>query len=727
VVWRKSRWVDTNLIPDSLCVPLNQITNLTAQVAADGTLKWDAPAGHWTILRVGHTPTGHENETGGGGRGLECDKFNPAAARVQFDGWFGATIRQVGPELAGRVLKIFHVDSWEAGSQNWSPVFRGEFVKRRGYDPTAYLPAFAGVPVGSGEASERFLFDVRQTIAELVADNFFGTMAGLAHEHGCEFSAECVAPTMMSDDLLHYDQVDVPMGEFWLRSPTHDKPNDVQDAVSAAHIYGKKIAQAEAFTELRLQWDEQPAMLKALGDHNLCVGINRLVLHVFMENPWTNRIPGVTLGGVGTFLQRDQTWWDMVGGWIDYLSRCEAMLQQGRPVADVLYFTGEELPNRAILPTRYDPPLPSGYAADSINRDALLRLATVKHGRIDLPGGASYAVLVLPKLAIMTPEVLVKLRELATQGARIYGPPPEFSASWAELPGNDEVFDSLVAGVWGKGLAGTNTILKTMLQEQGVGPDLMAPEEVEWTHRSAESGEIYFVSNQRDEARVVQVSLRGAGKNLGVYNPVTGEIAVPDQVVRTNNRTVASLSLPAHGSAFVVASGGKSHAEPLPQAESAREIAGEWKVSFDPALSGWSQPAEFSELASWTTREEPGIHFYSGTAVYAKTFTWDKPIPKGRYWLDLGSLADLATVTLNGKDCGTAWTPPYRVEITGALQRGENKLVIRVANTWNNRLVGDRGLPAAQRKTWTNAADRPEKAGLLPAGLLGPVKVMFAE
>ncbi|HEX4343461.1 MAG TPA: glycosyl hydrolase, partial [Verrucomicrobiae bacterium] len=336
VVWRKSSRATAEQIPDLDCVPLDKIINLTRHLGTNGQLTWTAPPGDWTILRLGYTPTGHHNDTAGGGKGLECDKFNPAAARIQFEGWFGETIRQVGPQLASRVLKIFHVDSWEAGSQNWSPVFQREFRRRRGYDPTPYLPLFAGIPVGSAEISERFLFDVRQTIADLVKDNFFGTMASLAHKHGCEFSAESVAPTMMSDGMLHQSKTDVPMGEFWYHSPTHDKPNDVADAISAAHVYGKNIVQSEAFTELRLQWDEHPAMLKALGDHNFCLGINRFVLHVFMHNPWLDRVPGMTLGGVGNFFQRDQTWWNFAGAWINYLSRCEATLQQGHPIADVL-------------------------------------------------------------------------------------------------------------------------------------------------------------------------------------------------------------------------------------------------------------------------------------------------------------------------------------------------------------------------------------------------------
>jgi len=244
--------------------------------------------------------------------------------------------------------------------------------------------------------SERFLFDVRQTIADLTVEKFFGTMVELAHDHGCEFSAEATAPTMTGEGMRHFGVVDVPMGEFWLRSPTHDKPNDIQDAVSAAHVYGKSIVQAEAFTELRLRWDEHPGMLKALGDKHFALGINRFVYHVFMQNPWLNRRPGITLGGVGTFFQRDQTWWGMAGAWFDYTRRCQALLQRGRPVAEVAYFTGEELPARAVLLDRRSPALPAGYTADSINRDALLRLAKAKDGRIVLPGGASYAVLILP-------------------------------------------------------------------------------------------------------------------------------------------------------------------------------------------------------------------------------------------------------------------------------------------------------------------------------------------
>ncbi|MDB5146963.1 MAG: DNA-binding protein, partial [Mucilaginibacter sp.] len=305
-VWRLSKRSTEAQLPANLCVEKNKVIDLTDKLSADGILNWVAPAGRWTIIRIGHTSTGHTNATGGGGIGLECDKFNPEAAKMQFENWFGEAIKQVGPDLAKRVLKIFHVDSWECGSQNWSPVFAAEFKKRRGYDLLPYLPLMAGVPMESAEKSEKVLADVRQTIAELLVDNFYGTMAKLAHEKGCTFTAESVAPTMMSDGMLHYQKADIPMGEFWFRSPTHDKPNDMLDAISGGHIYGKNIIQAEAFTELRLFWDEHPGMLKATADRNFALGINHYVFHVNVHNPWLDRKPGMTLDGIGLFFQRDQ-------------------------------------------------------------------------------------------------------------------------------------------------------------------------------------------------------------------------------------------------------------------------------------------------------------------------------------------------------------------------------------------------------------------------------------
>jgi len=797
-VWRVSLPTTSTQVPDSECVPLTSVLNITDRFAADGHLAWDAPPGNWIILRIGHTSTGHQNETGGGAKGLECDKFNPEAVRLQFDHWFGETIRQVGPELAGRVLKVFHVDSWECGSQDWSPVFRAEFTRRRGYDPLPYLPVIAGIPVQSADVSERFLHDVRQTIADLLEDNFFGTFESLAKAQGCVFSSEAVAPTMVSDDLRHFSTVDIPMGEFWLRSPTHDKPNDILDAVSGAHIYGKPLAQAEAFTEVKLGWDESPAMLKAPGDLNYAIGINRFVFHVFVHNPWLDRQPGMTLSGIGNFLQRDQTWWKPGRAWVEYTQRCQALLQTGTPVADIAVFTGEEIPSRAILPGELVAALPGlfgaesvaretqratntgqpqhsepegivasdnipspaasidplrGYAYDSINRDALLRLAQVHNGRIELPGGASYAMLVLPAARpmspaadVMSPEVAAKLKALAQAGATILvSTPPTHSPSLKNYPASDDAVRQIAADIWpagnsthrvGQGRVLAAPFIKASLDSLGIARDVIVTDAtrqkaggIAWNHRTAPGLDIYFFSNQRDTTQTIDVSLRASVRVPELWDAVTGEIRRAAEWHIDNGRTVLPLRLEPNGSIFVVlremtpntsASSGKNWIEP----KTAQTFSGPWQVTFDANHRGQKVPITFDHLDDWTTRPEPGIQSYSGTAAYTQTFDWassgTKPM---RVWASLGRVADLAEVYLNGISCGVAWTAPYRVEITPALHPGTNTLKIEVTNTWLNRLLDDATLPPDQRTTWTPANPRRD-AKPISAGLLGPVTLV---
>lgn len=807
-VWRISRPTTAEEMPPTSCLRCDRIVDITRHLDANGRLAWEVPDGRWTILRLGHTSTGHRNDTGGGGRGLECDKFSRGAVRLQFDHWFGEALRRAGPQLAGRILSTLHVDSWECGSQNWSKTFRSEFERRRGYDLLPYLPAMAGIPVESAEVSGRFLHDVRETIAELVVDVFYDTLAERARESGVRFSAENVAPTMTSDGMLHFRSVDEPMGEFWLRSPTHDKLNDVLDAVSGAHVYAKPVVQAEAFTELRLSWDEHPAMLKALGDRNYAFGINRFVYHVFTHNPWLDRRPGMTLSNIGLFFQRDQTWWRKARGWVDYARRCQALLQWGRPVADVAVFTGEEVPRRAVLPERLVSTLPGifgaevvrreeerlsnrggpiaemptgvwhsanmadpadwadplrGYAYDSINPDALLRLATVRDGRIELPGGASYAVLVLPGAHAMspvgdamTPEIATRLRELVEARATvILSEPPTHSPSLRGYPACDHTVRMIAAELWPRGRddarprgaavrrLGQGRVLEGPFHEDsfaklGIEPDLVATDRagprtngLAWTHRSARGTDLYFLSNQRDEWRDLEVSLRVTGRRPELWDPVTGEIRRATTWRIGNGRTLLPLRLAPSGSVFVVLrettsvrSQAEGPNEPRPRV--VERLEGAWQVSFDRGGGGPEQPLVFDRLLSWAERPEHGVRHYSGTAAYEQGFRWEPP-PGGRprVFLDLGEVANLAEVVVNGKPCGVAWTPPYRVEITDALRPGDNRVRIEVTNTWANRLIGDQSLPEGERLTWTTASSTlVEGRPPLVAGLLGPVTVV---
>lgn len=766
LVWRVSSATKETEVGKKDCYALSQVINLSNQFNNNSTgdfkektLTAVLPKGKWKLLRMGHTATGHTNATAGGGKGLECDKFNPVTVRKQFDNWFAQAFVKTNPEVARRVLKYMHVDSWECGSQNWSANFAIEFKKRHGYDLMPYLPLLAGIPMESAERSEKILRDVRTTISELVVDVFYKVLADCAKEYDCQFSAECVAPTMVSDGLLHYQKVDLPMGEFWLNSPTHDKPNDMLDAISGAHIYGKNIIQAEGFTEVRGTWDEHPGMLKTLLDRNYALGINRLFYHVYVHNPWLNRKPGMTLDGIGLFFQRDQTWWDKgAKAFSDYATRCQTLLQYGHPVTDIAVFTGEEIPRRSILPERLVPSLPGifgaerveserirlanegqplrvrpvgvthsanmadpekwvnplrGYAYDSFNKDALLRLAKAENGRMILPGGASYKVLVLPLARPMnpdpvelSPEVKQKINELKEAGVLI-----------PAIPYKEDDFSAY-----------------------GLERDLIVPEDIAWTHRRGDLGNIYFIANQKEETRTFTASMRISGSKPECWNPVTGEIDTNPLYELKDNRTEVTLTLAPNESVFVVFStegisknsGDDSQKQKLWKekknlAKEVREISldmEEYQINF----LNTGKEVTRETLFDWSKEEDEQIRYYSGTAIYKTTFRWKNKLKKDeQVYLNLGKICDIATVRLNGVDCGTIWTAPYRADITAALKKGMNELEIEVTNTWANALKGADEGKAPFDEIWTNAKYRRAEKTLLPAGLLGPLSFSVIE
>lgn len=744
LVWRVAQATTPDELTEEDCVQLDEVIDLTDRIAGDHAVV-RLPEGRWRILRLGHTTTGHTNATGGAGRGLECDKFSRTAVEKQIDSWFGHIYRTIDPEVARRVLKVLYVDSWECGSQNWSDNFAAEFEARRGYALRPWLPLLAaGVPMVSAARSETVLRDVRETIAELVHDVFFDVLAQKADEYGCRFTAESVAPTMVSDGMYHYDKVDLPMGEFWFESPTHDKPNDMADAISGARVYGKRIVSAEGFTSIRGVWNETPAMLKPVLDRNYAAGLNRLVFHVMAHNPWLDRRPGMTLDGIGLFFQRDNTWFrNGAPAFCGYAARCQALLQYGVPVVDIAVFTGEEVPRRSILPDRLVGSLPGlfgaerveserirlrnegqplrvkpvgvthsanmadpeqwidplrGYAYDSFNRDALLRLARAEGGRMVLPGGASYRVLVIPAARPMNPEtpmsdaVRAKIDRLKAAGVVV----PDIPCEAEDLTA------------------------------YGLERDAVVPRDVAWTHRRSDDDDtdIYFLSNQRNEARDVVVSLRTAGRVPELWNPLTGEIADAATWRVEAGRTEVELPLDACGSIFVV-----FRRAGAPSAAPARKMrasvsqpldplrTGDWLMTFDLGSEG-VRTERAERLFDWSQSEEDRLRYYSGTVTCRTTFRW-KGRPKGRVVLALGEVHDVAAVTVNGRPCGVAWTAPYEVDITEALRRGENSLVIEVSNTWANALLGVELGKAPFRGIWTNAPYRRKEKELLPAGLTG--------
>jgi hypothetical protein len=805
-VWRVSKRSTEAQIAKNACVPLNRIINLTGKLNPDGTLNWKAPKGNWTILRVGHTSTGHTNATGGGGMGLECDKFNPEAVKLQFDKWYGEALKHGGPEIAKKVLSVFHVDSWECGSQNWSPVFKAEFLKRRGYDLTPYLPIMTGLPLESAAVSENFLYDIRKTISELVVDQFYKTLAKLAKEQGVTFTAESIAPTMMSDGLMHYKTVDIPMGEFWLNSPTHDKPNDMLDAISGAHIYGKNIIQAEAFTTVRMDWNESPANMKTLQDRNYALGINKLVYHVFTHNPWTDRKPGMTLDGVGLYFQRDQTWWKAGKAWIDYAERTQNLLQQGKPVVDIAVFTGEELPRRSVLPDRLVETLPGifgadvveseqkrlanvgeplrqipagvthsanmadpenwvnplrGYAYDSFNPD-VLSTATVKNGNVVFESGATYKILVFTEKLKMNPnyqyisyQTVKKLLDLIKAGAKvIVGDKPLYQSGIKQV--SHAEFNKVVEGIWDKNTApnfikkiGLGTAIKAPyygdnFDKIGVKKDIeiykIVPIEdaglerannVTYTHRVNGQKEIYFISNQENKERDLYFSFRVVNKIPQVYDAVSDKLTDIKSWSNFKGTTGFSYKLAPNQSLFFLFENETSDTQ-LNKGNNwlgfrtIQDISKSWQAKFDTAYAGPSESVTFNDLADWTTSTDSLVKYYSGTAVYTRNFTFNGDL-KAKTWIDLGEFSSIAEVKINGINCGTLWTAPYRLDISNAIKNGENQITIEVTNTWANRLIGDSKLPENKRITKTTAPFRLEGKPLNPAGLLGPVTIQREE
>ena len=743
-------------------VPLKEMINISAYLDSAGRMTWTPPPGEWTILRMGYTLTGNENETGGGGIGLESDKFSKEATRIVYDHWLAETIRRIGKDLAAQVFPLMHVDSWEAASQNWTAGFEKEFMTRRGYDPVPYLPTLAGFPVDSPEAYENFLYDYRLTIAEVLNDNFYGEMVRLAHESGSEFSAEATAPVMISDGMLHYKYVDRTMGEFWRDDPApYDKPEDILEAVSGAHIYNKRIVQAEAFTDIDSKWYEHPGAFKAQGDYNFCRGINKFFIHVYVQQPFVDKTPGFTLGQTGMHFNRGQVWWDESKPWVDYLTTCQSMLQQGHQVADILCFTGMDIPRRGLLPEQLNVTIPPGYRYLSINPDGLLNQVTVENGYMKLPNGAKHKILVLSDDPFLgkgkySPEVVKKLGELVKSGIILVGPKPRGAFGLKDHEANEKELLALSEKIWGKcdgknvsvnkygkGSVYWGESLEKILVAENIAPDLTisGADSIEFIHKISGSSDFYFISNQKNIEQEASFIFRIDDRVPEIWNPLTHQQNLCSYE-SDDGRVSINLKLPPSGSVFVVFNKNPTPdlaTLPLREVKYKTPLKGTWTISFDENRGLAKDFVIHSDtLFSLTRHSNPDVKFFSGTANYQLSFDFNgKSSGEGtRYHLNLGEAANMARVILNGKDLGILWTKPFLVDVTEALINGANKMTVEVTNTWNNRIVRDMQLPFEQRVSYFPHYEEYRKAGdengflirsvdynLRDAGLIGPCQI----
>lgn len=699
--------------------------------------------GTWRIVRIGHTSTGQVNATGGAGKGLECDKFSRDAVDAQLDGWFGHIWNLVDEQTARKAITRMHVDSWECASQNWSGSFPAEFKARRGYDLMPWLPVMTGTVMGSPQASELILRDVRETIAELVHDVFYTALHDRASSLGLGLSAECTAPTFPGDGMLHYDLTEFPMGEFWLRSPTHDKPNDMMDAISGAHIYGKNIIQAEGFTELRTLFDEDPALVKPLLDRNYAYGFNALAFHVWVLNPWMDRRPGMSLDGIGFAMQRDQCWMPLADAFTGYVTRCQKLLQAGHPVTDIAVFTGQEVPRRSVLPDKLVASLPGpmggarleseaerlsdkglekvvlpygvnwtsgtylgedwvnplgGYAYDSVNPDVFLR-AEAKDGKMVLPSGAEYSLVIFPLPHKMNPrarkfssDVLDNITVLRARGVNVLVP--------ELLPYTEADFSAL-------GIEPDLTIESV----DGRTGDLRG--EVAWCHRKDGDRDIYFLAPQNGKGGRYTLSFRVSDETPEIYDPVSDGDKPVVEVKVSGGRTFITLDFVPNESCFVLFGPGGAYSTVRTTASRPLET-GTWKVEFKEN----GETVLSDRLFDWTLSDNAKVKYYSGMSTYSTSFSW---MPhEGKTFLRLDIPSGLARVKVNGKPCGSAWTAPWQVDISDALQEGVNTLVIEYSNTWYNAILGASLGQAPYEGIWTSGRYwqlRPKE--LIPSGITG--------
>lgn len=729
---------------------LPEILVLNDRMGQDGTLQWYFPAGEWVILRFGYTTSGAQVSTSSGKwKGRVIDYMSEKQFMRYWDQHVKPLLEDVKP-MVGKTLKYLQTDSWELDGINWTEDFAAQFRRRRHYDPIRFLPVIADKIIGNREQSTRFLADFRKTIGELIAENHYRVFAEQARKYGMGIQPESGGPHAGPfDGLKNLGYSEIPMGEFWAPSPHRPTPERrffVKMAASAAHIYGRQLIGAEAFTSIGPHWDDTLwAAQKPSFDHEVCSGLNLAFIHTFTASPKAMGLPGQEYFA-GTHFNPNVTWWDKAGEPIKYLNRCQFMMQRGKFVADVLYYYGDHVPNIARLKEDDPAKILPGYDYDIVNEEILLSNVIVKDGRINLQG-QSYRLLVLPDHKVMSLAAMKKVRELVKEGATVLGPRPERIASLTGYPKSDAELRRLTDEMWGtagptigeqrggRGRVIWGKTAREALQADGVAPDFEVKggregNGLDYIHHTLGEMDYYFVSNQDRQPQKVECAFRISGKQPELWDPLTGKIREAKAFTQADGRTVVPLEFQPYGSLFVVfrkaipaAKNGEAGSN-FPAPEPVMTIEGTWDVQFDPQR-GAPEWVKFDRLISWTARPEEGVQFYSGTAIYRIRFNFDPQARAGsKLLLSLGDIRDvgIARVRLNGKDLGVTWTPPFRVEIGEPLNEKGNLLEVEVTNSWRNRLVGDLDRPEDRRFTKTNITVKKDWS-LQDSGLFGPVQI----
>ena len=738
-----------------------EINDLTSKMDNEGNLSWEAPDGEWCIIRFGYTCTdSHVSTSSGDWQGSVLDYMSKDA----FDFYWNDVVQPIfnaAGDHVGTTLKFMETDSWECGGMNWTDNFSEEFQNYRGYDLKNYLPIVAGNIIEDVNISNAFLGDFRKTLGDLVAYNHYARFQEYAHKYNMGIQPESAGPHAgPMDGIKNYGFSDIVMSEFWSPSQHRPLPENrffLKQASSAAHIYGKKIVGAESFTSIGPHWnDELWHDQKSAFDHEICAGLNRMYFHTFTCSSPEMGLPGQEYFA-GTHINPQVTWWKQSGALIDYFHRTQLMVQEGKFVADVLYYYGDHVPN--VFPFKHSDPagVMPGFDYDVTDETIFLQLK-MNDGKIEVPGGLEYRVLVLPDHKVLSMAVLEKVESLLNQGAQVIGYKPERLVSLVGGENEQKRFLELADKIWGnenpgkgekkygKGNVSWGISAREYLLTKGTPADFDIPEsdsktDFDYIHYTVDESDIFFVSNQTTERKEINCQFRVSAKQPELWDALTGEIREAVAFTQKDGLTTVPITLEPYGSIMVVFNKPiKRNTQGTAKSnfsnyKTVQNIEGEWILNFDPKWGGLASVI-FPELTDWSLHPDEGIKYYSGTAVYNKTFNIDFEIQKDKkYFLELGSVKDvgIAEVKINGVDKGVLWTAPFRTEISTELQKGENTLEIKVVNSWFNRVAGDQIFPGKKQYTSTNIDLKHDFRGnptdeipLEPSGLLGPVTIQEA-
>ncbi|MCY1720949.1 glycosyl hydrolase [Prolixibacteraceae bacterium Z1-6] len=782
---------ETMVIPNEDAPVAGEIIDLNNQIS-NGTLQWDVPEGEWRIIRFGYHVIGEEGSV---------DILNPAAVTKYFH-LMGSEILKDAGELAGNTLTHFYNVSWEGGQPNWTVNFENEFRNYRGYDIKQYMPILTGISLKEKSLNKRFIRDYMRTVSDCFRHNCYETIGKLCHDNNIKWHPEDggpwprIAPMFKeADQLTFWGSNDMPQGEFWC-SGLEDlqTKSNMRYAAMAGHIHGHPLIAVEAFTHMGRHWTKYPAYLKPFADINLIDGANFFIWHTFTASPIEIGKPGYEYFA-GTHINSNITWWNKAGSIMDYLGRSQYLLRKGNFVSDVCCYVSDKNyvrwgrgekwnQNSSLNPV-------TGYSYDLLDSKVLLNDLSVRDGKLVLPDGMSYKLLVVDlEEPVIPADVLQKIKELTEEGATIVlgQTKPLNTPGINNYPESDEKIRILADELWtktseqmairevGKGKIYTGTDMKDILADNQILPDFEGP--FEYIHRADENLDIYFISGEGK----VKCTFRVNGKKPEIWDPVTGQTIEAISYHSTNDgRTNVSLQLPVNGSVFVVfrekaeenyfiSVDGPGYPEVKSKEENVYElvlwesgeyylttntgkkekisttvtpsieITGDWNVTFIPATEAKEIETTFDKLTPWNKNPVPEIKYFSGTADYTNSFTITTEQAARPARLNLGEVLNIARIWVNGKDLGIVWTAPWSVDISDAIKEGNNELKIEVTNCWANRLIGDAGLPESQWTTRTNVRrvpDRSEyKAGhqafsaedeLMPSGLVGPVKIEFGK